>query len=211
MADRCITVSMQRKTAEEECERLRDLDGSEMRRKCARFVIDHAAEIAAARPEIPKSLNDRAADIWETLLALADLAGGEWPKLARDAAEHLSAKGRENNALSSLLFDVLVAFVQLGGEKAHSHDLVTQLNFRTGRAWQELLKGRPATEVWLSQQLRPYGVRPRSIWINGVSRKGYMKEDFGDIFKRYIPKAEAQELFEELRRPDQEEEVNSKQ
>src|SRR5436853_1249408 len=86
LADRWIVIGMQRKTASEKCERLRSLDGTELRRKCARFVKDHAEEIAAAEPGIPADLNDRAADIWEPLLALADLAGGEWPQAARAAA-----------------------------------------------------------------------------------------------------------------------------
>src|SRR5437764_353452 len=41
LADRCIVIGMQRKTASEKCERLRSLDGTELRRKCARFVKDH--------------------------------------------------------------------------------------------------------------------------------------------------------------------------
>ena len=91
LLDRCIPITMQRKMVNETCERLRNLDGHTLRRKCARFVADHAEQIAVAKPAIPAQLNDRAADIWEPLLALADLAGGEWPKLARDAALRMSA------------------------------------------------------------------------------------------------------------------------
>src|ERR1043165_1971282 len=68
LADRCILIRMQRKTPDEPCKRLRDFEGTELRRKCARFVLDHAEAIRLARPEIPASLNDRAADIWEPLL-----------------------------------------------------------------------------------------------------------------------------------------------
>jgi hypothetical protein len=35
---------------------------------------------------LPSGLNDRAGEIWEPLLALADLAGGAWPGRAREAA-----------------------------------------------------------------------------------------------------------------------------
>ena len=35
---------------------------------------------------MPDALDDRAADSWEPLLALADAAGGEWPQRARAAA-----------------------------------------------------------------------------------------------------------------------------
>ena len=51
LADRCIVIRMQRKTPGEECEKLRNLDGSVLRRKCGRFVLDNAKQIASARPE----------------------------------------------------------------------------------------------------------------------------------------------------------------
>ena len=53
---------------DEECERLKRLDGTVLQRKCVRFVADHAGEIAKAEPEIPQGLANRAADVWE----------GEW-------------------------------------------------------------------------------------------------------------------------------------
>jgi hypothetical protein len=49
--------------------------------------------------------------------------------------------------------------------------------------------GEPITGLWLAQQLRPYGVKPRTIWI-GESAKGYVQEDFGEIYERYIPRSE---------------------
>jgi len=35
---------------------------------------------------MPEGIADRNADVWEALLAVADLAGGEWPERARVAA-----------------------------------------------------------------------------------------------------------------------------
>jgi len=34
------------------------------------------------------------------------------------------------------------------------------------------------TERWLSRQLRPLGIRPRTVWLMGESAKGYLLEDF---------------------------------
>lgn len=73
LSDRCIVIRMQRKSVGESCERLRNLEAETLRRKCARFVLDHRDAIALARPEVPEELNDRAADIWEPLFAIADL------------------------------------------------------------------------------------------------------------------------------------------
>jgi hypothetical protein len=90
LADRCILIRMQRKTPNDQCERLRDFDmvavRKDLRQQCAQFVQDHRDAIISAKPAIPAALNDRAADIWEPLLAIADCAGGDWPALAREAA-----------------------------------------------------------------------------------------------------------------------------
>src|SRR5438034_7542742 len=101
---------MQRNTSEEQCDRSRELDPMPLKQQCLRFVTDHAAEIASSRPQIPPALNDRAADIWEPLLALADLAGGDWPELARQAAIGLSATAQESNPIASLLLDIFIVF-----------------------------------------------------------------------------------------------------
>src|SRR5262249_44697140 len=95
LADRCIVIPMQRKKPEEKCERLQGLEAMELKRKCTRFVLDNREKIARAQPQIPVELNDRAGEIWEPLLVLADLAGGDWPERARQAAVALTANGPE--------------------------------------------------------------------------------------------------------------------
>ena len=44
----------------------------------ARWLGKHLAELERAEPSMP--LEDRAADTWEPLVAVADLAGGTWPE-----------------------------------------------------------------------------------------------------------------------------------
>jgi len=198
LADRCIVIAMQRKTAGEECERLKNLDGTELRRKCARFVMDHAEEIRGAEPKIPTDLNDRAADIWEPLLALAELAGGDWPERARAAAVGLTTGAQEESAIGALLFDVFICFLSGKAERLFSRTLVAQLNGMGERPWGELRRGRQVTEVWLARQLRPYGVRPKTLWIGESAAKGYLQEDLKEAFARYIPKSQARAMLDEL-------------
>jgi putative DNA primase/helicase len=195
LADRCIVIRMQRKTAVEDCERLRLLDALPLRRKCARFVLDHGAAIASARPELPDTLNDRAGDIWEPLLAVADLAGGAWPEKGRQAAMALAANAQESSPIGALLLDILVCFVLFKSERIFSRDLVANLNAFQNRPWAEIRNGKPITDLWLSQQLRPYGIRPRTIWIGENQAKGYKQEDFKEVFRRYIPASEVEELM----------------
>ena len=46
-----------------------------------------------AWPEMPPEIQDRDADVWEPLIAVADAIGGEWPKRARVAAVTLVTLG----------------------------------------------------------------------------------------------------------------------
>jgi hypothetical protein len=197
LADRCIVIEMQRKTAGERCERLRTLDTSEVRRKCLRFVRDHEGEIARAHPEPIASLNDRAGDIWEPLLVLADLAGGEWPLKGRNAAEGLTASAQETAPHVSLLMDIFFVLMNAGGERIFSRELVAGLNRFGERPWAALRKGRQITELWLAQQLRPYGIRPKTMWIGESAAKGYEQVDFHEVLRRYVPRTE----FEALKAP----------
>jgi hypothetical protein len=183
---------MQRKTEEEECERLKRLNATELQRKCARFVADHAGEIASAEPDLPEGLTNRAADIWEPLLALADLAGGRWPDLGRVAATGLTARAQENSPIGTLLMDIFLTFLLGGVERVFSRDLAAALMGLPDRPWVQLRKGKQVTETWIAQQLRPFGVKPKTLRINGELGKGYLKEDFTETFRRYIPKAEVE-------------------
>ena len=45
--------------------------------------------MAGAEPVMPDGVTDRAAEVWEPLVAIADVAGGHWPATARAAASHL--------------------------------------------------------------------------------------------------------------------------
>src|SRR6516164_800563 len=95
LMDRSIEIAMQRKTKVDRVERLgrRDNAGyAELRRQCLRFANDNREAVAAVKPKAPSGLNDRALDIWEPLLAIAEHVGGEWPKLACDAAVVLSGE-----------------------------------------------------------------------------------------------------------------------
>ena len=62
----------------------------------------------------------------------------------------------------------------------------------------EALKGKEATEQWLSNQLRPYGIKPKRMRIGEERAKGYVFEEFTDVFRRYIPMAEVEAMRAEM-------------
>jgi putative DNA primase/helicase len=199
LASRCIVTYLHRKTEAEVCERLKYLDGTPFKRQCARFAADHAAAIAAAEPIMPAGLANRAADIWEPLFAIADLAGSRWPQLARQAALAFTTVAHDRSPIGSLLLDIGAVFGEHQAERLFSRDLVSELNCRADRPWAELRHGRAIDELWLAKQLRPYGIFPRSMRIGETKTKGYTLEELRPIFKRYIPQDEKNASKEETR------------
>jgi len=211
LADRCIVIRMQRKRMDEECERLRNLDAKVLKQQCARFVIDHAEAIAIARPEMPESLSDRATDIWEPLLALADLAGGHWPDTARKAAVSLSVSAQQSNPIGSLMFDIHLLFITGKVERMFTRTLIEGLMGYSERPWQEMNNRKEPTGPWLAQLLRPYGIRPRTIWIGEYAAKGYVLEEMMEPFRRYIPRSEFEALRAEWAEEDKAREQKEKE
>ena len=91
-----------------------------------------------------------------------------------------------------------MGFIEADAERMFSREMVEHLLSRGERPWRELRRGKPVTEGWLAQQLRPYGVRPKTIRIGEDVAKGYMQEDLLDTFRRYIPKSELEALKSEM-------------
>src|SRR5258708_3702871 len=129
LEDRAIVVQLQRKPKAATVARLRKRDSEEfaiLRRQAARWAHDNFSSLTDPEPGIPEVLNDRAADNWRPLLAIADLAGGAWPKRARDAACILSGEGHDSTSVNvELLVDIQVAFGEL--DVIRSADLVGKL------------------------------------------------------------------------------------
>jgi len=191
LEDRAVIIKMMRRRKNELCERLRHRERFEdLQRKCAKFVADHAEEIKNADPHIPDELNDRAADNWLPLLALADLVGGDWSTKARQAAVALSG-GDDVESLGlngQLLADIWDVFAAAGADKLASKDMAERLAQIEGRPWAEFgRQRRPISPNQLANLLRGFGVSSGTIRFADGTAKGYDARDFSDAFSRYLP------------------------
>src|SRR5262249_8906028 len=79
LEDRSIAIRMRRRRPEDAIELLHVdpvfAELEPLRRKAARWALDHLDKLGSRTPHVPEALHDRAQDLWRPLLALADEAG----------------------------------------------------------------------------------------------------------------------------------------
>ncbi len=191
LEDRSITIEMRRRKPTEQVTRFRrdrtsDLD--ELASMAARWVADHEISLSTADPDAPETLHDRAVDNWRPLFAVADLAGGNWPTLARQVAVLLSGGEAEQDASVrvQLLVDIKAIFD--GGERDQlpSAFICEQLAGMEASPWPEWRHGKPITVRQLARQLAPFGIVPGTIRTETATARGYKREAFKDAWSRYL-------------------------
>lgn len=194
LMDRAIILELRRKLAHEKKERLRHAEPDlfiTLSRKLARVAIDYKERVQQARPHLPESLNDRAQDNWEPLLAIADVAGGEWPKRGRDAALKLSGSEADDQALTvgiELLMDIKSIFYERSADRVRSRDLIKWLCEDDEKPWATYNRGKPIAPRQVSKKLSSYGIKTnQTINFGASTAKGYMKEYFIEAWTRYLP------------------------
>lgn len=191
LADRSIPLRLRRKLAGERTIKIRHADPAvfaELVSKLARFAIDNREAVRTARPAEIEGLNDRANDCWEPLLAVAEVAGGNWPRLARHAAATLHGlEGEAPSIGAELLADVKAAFDDKRTSKIFSADLLAALVADDEAPWATWYKGKPMTPRQLSSKLNEFGIKSGTVRQGFDTRKGYSIEQFRDAFERYLP------------------------
>jgi len=194
--DRSVVVRMRRRAPDETLEPFRHRKAAPRARaladRVAAWVKANADAIAAAEPAMPAGITDRPADVWEPLIALADVAGGNWPARARAAAVELNdARRKADPSLGvRLLADIRTVFDDLGVDRVSSEELVKRLCAIEEAPWGDL-RGKPIDARGVAFRLRAFEVRPDTVRFEGTTRKGYLREWFYDPWKRYLPEPDA--------------------
>jgi hypothetical protein len=186
---RSVVVRMKRRAPSEPIEPWRRrVNGSDATELCQRLqtLAATATPLQGGWPVMPDGIADRDADVWEALLAVADLAGGHWPATARAAALAIVAESRAHHPTSlgvRLLDDIRTVFREDGRELVPTTDLLSALNDIEAAPWAVIRKGNPLNAHSLAARLGRYGISPsRTMTI-----RGYHRADFADAWSRYLP------------------------
>ena len=205
VADRSIPITLARKARSHILAKFRYRDVAPRAEALKEAVSAWAQDptvipaLAAAQPTMPEALSDRSADICEPLAALADLAGGDWPDVARHSFVQLcTGKGHEDDNLPiKLLSACREIFAEEQEERLSSRELLGKLIAREDDApwamwWEEDLRKDnfrgPAAR--LSRLLKPFGVYSKKYRDGTETATGYFLDVFQDAFARYLPSPE---------------------
>lgn len=188
---RSIVIPMKRRRRGQRVEpyrrRVNAAAGVNLHQRLARFAQANQTRFTDAWPDLPEGIEDRDADIWEPLLAVADAAGGHWPDTARATAVTMvaDAKKKPPTLGIQLLQDIHVVMQKL--DKISTVDLLAALNQMDDAPWGNL-RGEPIDARYLAKELGKYDVPTnRTVWIGGHSVKGYARSYFADAWDRYLP------------------------
>lgn len=188
--DRAIILELRRKLADEKIERLRHAEPHLFRTltaKLARFSQDYAETIQQARPELPQTLNDRAQDNWEPLLAIADIAGGDWPRLAHTAAMIISTQEESSPSMGiELLSDIQEIFDSQNLDRIGSAELIQRLCDDEEKPWATFNRGVSIRPRQVARRLKEFNISSHTIRLGFSTAKGYLKSQLTDAFSRYL-------------------------
>jgi len=191
VASRSIPIRLKRRTAQEEVERFRrrrvERVAAPLRARIEAFATEIGHALIDAEPELPDELGDRAADVWEPLLAIAHAVGGWWVERAERAALALSAHdASEDDTLGvRLLGDLRQVFAGVVEGRLATEAVIERLSAIEEAPWADWY-GKPVTPRKIAQLLRPYGIKPKTIRFGEKISNGYERAAFTEAWERYL-------------------------
>ena len=183
--DRAVIIAMRRRAPGENVQPFRARRDAPalhaLRDRLAGWAGSILDDLADATPDMP--IEDRAADNWEPLVAIADAASTTWGRRARSAALVLVAAGEQEDAERSLGMRLLadVRTLVAGLTFVKSADLITGLHRLDESPWRDY----DLTTRQLAARLKRYGIHTGHDTTKTM--RGYKTADFHDAWSRYLP------------------------
>jgi len=192
---RSIVVNMRRRSPNEKVEAYRQRrhgsEGEILNIKIASWSEEHREEMIQKFndpnfPRMPEEVTDRDADVWEALIAIADLCGADWASQARVTAVTLvtASQGKSPSLGIKLLSNLRDLFSDK--DSMFTEEIINSLTTNEELPWGDL-HGKPLDGRKLSKYLERYEVKAKQIRIDGVQRRGYEKKFFKEAWERYLP------------------------
>jgi len=201
VASRCIPIVLARRTKSEVVAKFKQrtirAETSLLKRALTCWASTAVECLRGVEPAMPDGLRDRAEEVWEPLVAIADLAGNDWPAQARQAARDLNGDCADSESVGVQLLGAIRAVLdETAAERLFTIDLLRALVERETEPWpgwwgrevdqakDDEVPRKPAME--LARYLKPFEVQPTPIRIEQRRGRGYERAGFADAFARYL-------------------------
>lgn len=199
LVSRSIVIQMQRKAPDDFVEPFRKRDQDRfipLRQKIIRWCRDHEDQIDPSEIARVEGADDREADVWESLQAVAKaIQPSIWESLCNDSFRAIKGTTRRMSEYERLLRDIypvaLEARQRQSGEITLTR-LVEALTSEQGGYWTEAWHGRCITPNWLARQLASSGLKTYRKTISRLekSARAYRVKDLLKECIRYVPSLE---------------------
>jgi hypothetical protein len=188
--DRAIVNRMRRRSPGEKVAPFRTRrDGPalhEIRAKLNDWVRSNIKILEAAEPVLP--VEDRAADTWEPLFAIAELAGGDWPERARKACLTLTGEERDDGQIGTKLLADLKEVWGESEDRLFTSTVLERLHAIEESPWSKWGRTRePLNANGLAGLLKSYRIGSTNVRIGDEQKKGYYRGELVDAWLRYVP------------------------
>lgn len=192
IADRCITISLQRKPPRIVVERFRrrsvESEASEVRDVLEGAISGLVDLLRQMHVQLPGEINDRQQDTWELLLAIADVAGPTWSIDALSACRELSGDSSDSadSFGQELLRDLYSVWDETETGGIPSSELCSRLVALPEARWGDYF-GREFNQRDLAKVLKQYGIKSQSIKMpDGSVPRGYRRDVVWPVWERYL-------------------------
>lgn len=192
--DRAVVITMRRRMRGETVTPFRSRRDNprlcDLRERLHARVSTNIHTLVEIEPTLP--VEDRAADTWEPLVAIADLAGGHWPDIARAVCTIMTSQAvaTDDTTLGErLLADLRQVFDDPATKSMWTTQLVEQLAELDEAPWATYRDKRKDPKInsrEIGYLLRPYGIKSRVMRSGNQTRRGYHRDDLADAWDRYL-------------------------
>lgn len=204
---RAIVIEMRKRAPDEKVAAYRERRAQQEINGAVEFLREWAAnakdELTNAEPELPAGVEDRPAEVWEPLIAIADSAGSEWADKARAACNYFvfAPQQKPLNLGVELLADIRTVMGHGQEDRYHEIDrirtteLLTRLQNVDESPWSTFTGGESITARRLSQLLRDFQVASVPFKEANEVYKGYVtwatakQVGLHDAWNRYLDPA----------------------
>ena len=190
IVDRSIVIAMTRRGSGDRIERLRSRSaaaiGAPLNLKLASLLGSLSQDLTLNDIDLPAELDDRGQDNWESFLALARIAGGDWPARAVHAAIALQSDRTtaDDNAGVTLLGDLNIIFSDTNEAFLPTSVLLERLHAIDSSPWAEWTGGKPLSARGLAKVLGLFGIKPEKP---SPTERGYSRRQFLGEWERFLP------------------------